>query len=354
MLEVDVLVRHRAHHVRAGDEHVAGALHHQGEVGDGRRVHGAARAGAHDQRDLGDDAGRQDVAQEDVGIAAERDDALLDARAAGVVEADDRRADLHRQVHDLADLLGVGLAERAAEDGEVLAEDEDQAAVDGAVPGDDAVAEDALLVEPEVVGAVRHEARRTRRSCPRRAAAPGAHARSACPSHAASRCAPRRRRGAIAPADRAGARSAPGCRSLGVSLPVLAWPPRWSVRESYCPRGGAACLGRDAAPPGRSRAAVSTRLPVSLRVFTLAGRPWCADAPFGRLRQAGCCHRQGCAPSGGRLGTDHLDRQPEGRRGQDDHVDQPGRCARRARSPGAVRGHGSAGQPHRRPRPQRA
>ena len=43
------------------------------------------------------------------------------------------------------DLLGEHLAEGAAEDGEVLAEDEDLAAVDGAPAGDDAVGVGALL-----------------------------------------------------------------------------------------------------------------------------------------------------------------------------------------------------------------
>ncbi len=44
-----------------------------------------------------------------------REDALLDARAAGIVQADHRRAVLHRQVHDLADLFCMGLTQRAAE-----------------------------------------------------------------------------------------------------------------------------------------------------------------------------------------------------------------------------------------------
>ena len=50
--------------------------------------------------------------------------------AAAVVEADERRADRLREVHHLVDLLGVDLAERAAEDREVLREDEHLAAVD--------------------------------------------------------------------------------------------------------------------------------------------------------------------------------------------------------------------------------
>jgi hypothetical protein len=60
------------------------------------------------------------VALEHLGIAGEAGDAFLDARAAAVVEPDHRRADLHRHVHDLADLLRVALGQRAAEHGKVL------------------------------------------------------------------------------------------------------------------------------------------------------------------------------------------------------------------------------------------
>ena len=149
-----VLVRDRLDDVGAGDEHVARLLHHDDEVGDRRRVDRAAGARAHDRGDLRHHAGGERVAQEDVGVAAERHHAFLDARAAGVVQADDRRADLHRQVHDLADLGGVGLGQRAAEHREVLREDVDDAAVDAAVAGDDAVAGDHLLVHAEVAAAM--------------------------------------------------------------------------------------------------------------------------------------------------------------------------------------------------------
>ena len=108
-------------------------------------------------RDLRHDAGGQHVALEDLGVAAERRDAFLDAGAAGVVEADDGRADLHRLVHDLADLLGVRFGERAAEHGEVLAENEDQAAVDRAVAGHHAVAGHLLLGHAEIGAAVLDE-----------------------------------------------------------------------------------------------------------------------------------------------------------------------------------------------------
>ena len=157
LLGGDLLVRHGLHDVGAGDEHVGGVLDHEDEVGHRRRVDRAAGAGAHDQRDLRHDARGQHVALEDVGVAGERDDALVDARAAGVVDADHRDADAHRVVHDLADLLGVRLRERAAEDREVLREDEDRAAVDRAVAGDDAVAGHRLAGHVEVGAAVLDE-----------------------------------------------------------------------------------------------------------------------------------------------------------------------------------------------------
>ena len=67
------------------------------------------------------------------------------------------RAHLHRQVHDLHDLGGVGLRERAAEHREVLREGVDEAAVDAPVPGDDAVAGHDLLLHAEIAAAVRDE-----------------------------------------------------------------------------------------------------------------------------------------------------------------------------------------------------
>ena len=149
-----VLVRDRLDDVRPGHEHVARALHHHREVGDGRRVDGAAGARPHDGRDLRDDARGERVAQEDVGVARQRHHAFLDPRAARVVEADHRRALPHRQVHDLHDLRGVGLRQRPAEHGEVLREGVDDAPVDAAEARHDAVAGNHLVLHPEVAAAV--------------------------------------------------------------------------------------------------------------------------------------------------------------------------------------------------------
>ncbi len=98
-----------------------------------------------------------DVALEDLGITGQRSHAFLDAGAAAVVYADHRRPVLHRHVHDLADLLGMGFAERAAEDGEILAEDIDHASVDRAPAGHHAVARWPVRLHPEIGAAVRHE-----------------------------------------------------------------------------------------------------------------------------------------------------------------------------------------------------
>jgi len=51
----------------------------------------------------------------------------------------------------------VRLPQAAAEDGEILREDVDGAAVDGALTGHDAVGQDPLLAHPELVGAVGDE-----------------------------------------------------------------------------------------------------------------------------------------------------------------------------------------------------
>ncbi len=145
-----LLLRDRLHHVRPGHEHVAGVLHHEGEVGDGRAVDRPPGARPHDRRNLGDDARGLRVQLKDVRVPPEALDALLDARAAGVVEADHGRPVFERLLHHLHDLVGVGSAQWPAVDGEVLAEDVDEPAVDGAVAGDHPVAGRTVLVEPEV------------------------------------------------------------------------------------------------------------------------------------------------------------------------------------------------------------
>src|SRR5262249_407130 len=127
------------------------------EVRHRRRVDGAARTRAHDQADLGDHAAALDVAHEHVAVGAERDDALLDPRAAGVVDSDHGAADLGREIHDLAHLLPHHLADGPAEHGEVLAEHAPATPVDRAVPGDDGIAIGPVLLHVELVGPVAHE-----------------------------------------------------------------------------------------------------------------------------------------------------------------------------------------------------
>ena len=154
-LRRDDLVGHRLHHVRAGDEHVARVLDHEDEVGHRRRIDRAARARAHDDGNLRDDAGSLRVAPEHLGIAAERGDALLDARAAGIVQSNNGDAVLHGEVHHLADLFRMRFRQRAAKDGEILRKDVAWPTVDRAPAGDHAVAGRPVGVHAEIGAAMR-------------------------------------------------------------------------------------------------------------------------------------------------------------------------------------------------------
>ena len=96
------------------------------------------------------DAGGHDVAHEELAVRGQRPHAFLDARAAGVEQADHGDAAFHRQLHDPADLLRLDLREGAAEDREVLGVQRHPAAVDLGEAGHHAVARVALLVHAEV------------------------------------------------------------------------------------------------------------------------------------------------------------------------------------------------------------
>ena len=154
LVDGDILARDGLDHLRAGEEHIAVLLRHQDKVGQGRAVDRAAGAGAEDGANLGHHTAGQDVALENLGVAGQGVDTLLDTGSARVVETDDGGADLHGLVHHLADFQCHRLAQRAAEDGEVLGEHIDHAAVDGAVARHHAVAQERLLLHVEVLATV--------------------------------------------------------------------------------------------------------------------------------------------------------------------------------------------------------
>ena len=143
--------------LRAGDEHVGGVLHHEDEVGHGRGIDRAAGGGSHDGRNLRNDPAGDGVAVEDLAVAGQGVHPFLDAGPAGVVETHQRHPGLQGQVHDLADLLGVHLAEAPGPGGEILGEGEDRAAVDLAEAGDHPVRRDLHLFQAEIDRAVGDE-----------------------------------------------------------------------------------------------------------------------------------------------------------------------------------------------------
>ena len=153
----DFLMGHDLDHVGTGDEHVRALIHHEDEIGDGRRIHRAARARAHHRGNLRNHSGSQRVAQENIGVTGQRHHAFLDARPAGIIQANHRRSHAHGHIHQLADLCRVGLRQRTTKDGEILGEDKHQPAFHAAVTGHKTIAGNLLLRHAEIGAAVRNQ-----------------------------------------------------------------------------------------------------------------------------------------------------------------------------------------------------
>lgn len=126
LLKGHLLLGDALDHLGPGDEHVARAPAHEDEVGHGGAVDGAPGARPQDGGDLGDDPGVDGVPVEDLPVAREAVHPFLDPGPGGVVQADDGGPHLGREVHEARDLAAVHLAQGAAQDREVLAEDEDE------------------------------------------------------------------------------------------------------------------------------------------------------------------------------------------------------------------------------------
>ena len=157
LLAGHVLSRHRLDDCGARDVHDAHFVDHKNEVCQRGAVHRPSGAGTGNDGNLGHHAGRQHVTEEDVAVSRQGVHGLLDASAAGIVDADDGSSVLHRQVHDLADFSSVHLPQRSPHDGEILAVDVHDTAVDGAVARHHAVSGENGLLQSEVRAAVLHE-----------------------------------------------------------------------------------------------------------------------------------------------------------------------------------------------------
>ena len=156
-LLVHFLARDALRHGGTGQEHVGGVFDHQGKVRKGGGVHRTAGAGTEDSADLRDHTGGKDVALENLTIAGQGVDSLLDTGAARVVQTDAGGSVLEGHVHDLADLLGHGFGKGTAAHGEVLGENIHQTAVDGAAAGHHTVSVEMLFLHAEVGAAMLDE-----------------------------------------------------------------------------------------------------------------------------------------------------------------------------------------------------
>ena len=153
----DDLIGDGFNHIGAGDEHVRAVFDHEDKVSHRGAVDRPTRARPHDQTDLRDDARGHDIALKHLAISRQRGHALLNTRAAGIVDADDGRAVLHRHIHDLADLLAMGFGHRAAHHGEILTEHINLTAIDCAPAGDHAIACWAVFLHLEIGAAMGDE-----------------------------------------------------------------------------------------------------------------------------------------------------------------------------------------------------
>ena len=157
LLLVNNFAQHFLNDLGTGEEHIGRVLDHQHEVGEGRRIDRTAGTGTHNAGDLRNDTRCKDVAFEYLTKTCHRSNTLLNAGTTRVIETDERSAYTHGHVHDLADLLGHGDAERATADREVLGIEEDESSADGGRASDDTITKWVRLVGAEIGATVDQE-----------------------------------------------------------------------------------------------------------------------------------------------------------------------------------------------------
>src|SRR5512134_1072409 len=88
-----VLMGNGFHHFGTGYKHMGSVFDHENKIGHGWRINSTSRAGPQDYRDLWDHPRSEHIALKYFSVARERRHPFLDARAAGVIQANHWRAD---------------------------------------------------------------------------------------------------------------------------------------------------------------------------------------------------------------------------------------------------------------------
>ena len=142
---------------RSGNEHLRSVLYHVDKVGQSRAVNSAACGRSHDSRNLGDNAGRNGVVEEQFAIAAQSVNSFLDTSSAGVIQTNARCAHLQSQILYFGDLVGMHFTQGTTFYGEVLCEYINQTTVNSAVTSGYAFTRQVLFLLAEVSAAMTNE-----------------------------------------------------------------------------------------------------------------------------------------------------------------------------------------------------
>ena len=141
---------------RAGDKKFAYLIDCKDKIGDARRIHGASRAGACDDRNLRHRTGCADVLIKEVSVAAQRVDTFLNACSAGIVYTDNGAPRFDRLVDEFGDFFAVHETERAALHRKILSVYRDRPPVYLSESGDDAVVGQVFFFHTEARAVMAH------------------------------------------------------------------------------------------------------------------------------------------------------------------------------------------------------
>ena len=149
----DHFAGYRFNYSRAGQEHLGCFLNHVNEVGQSRGINCAASGWSHDCRNLGNYAGSNGVAPENLAVAGESIDSFLNTSAAGIVQAYARCTDFQSQFIYVNDLSCMHFTKGTTFNGEVLSECKYKSSINSAVACYNTFTREIFLFLAEVVAA---------------------------------------------------------------------------------------------------------------------------------------------------------------------------------------------------------
>ena len=139
------------YYIGTSNKHMTGIFCHEHKIGNCRRIYSAASTGTENSRYLRDNSRRQGIFKKNISISTQTDNAFLDSRSPGIIQADNRNTYFQGHIHYLANFLCKCFRKGSSKHRKVLGKYHHLSTIYSTVSGYNTIGENTIFFQAKVI-----------------------------------------------------------------------------------------------------------------------------------------------------------------------------------------------------------